>query len=341
MISDQVPIEQSRPRMNAWNWISIVVILVIIIAIAYYFLGSSSVSTVTTSKTLSLSAGQASHFRLSNGTQVYAIYLDSAGDGTASMYVGKVPVLANKISHFTIADGDIVNVSTEGGATADVEVKLISTANNTASVEIIYIPAGISVRTSPGVVVSEGSSIGVAANTTVSGQTTTAQATTTSQTTASSTTTVGRTTTVGLSGNAQALVDANASQDGILMGEFNTLYLNAASSCTASLYNTTYIEHFSAAPTGPNSYVNVSQETPTSLYGTSQPYKGAIYNVTYTATIPAVGPLSALALQVNITSNTVTSSNFEGAFQGETYTDLNSKYQAQEGIGNACAAYIP
>lgn len=328
--AEQQPVHHHhRSRIG---WPVIVVAIVIVIALVYFFVAGSGIQTIRTSSNFSMLSSNSINFMLPGNDSIYSIYLASATPSSATFYVGKEPILINKISVFTLTTGSAVNVSTEGLGLANIEVKLHSSQNSSANVEILHIPKDFNARVSGSVAYLNSSQASNAAvTTTIAATTTVGQATTTSPTT-----------TVSVLGTSyQALVDANLTTYGTLMNNYKVLY-NNGKQCTQSLYNTDMVQA-GKSYAAPNDYYNVSQFTPTDVTSTVAKVSGAVYNVTYVLNIPGDSSnyRNVLKLQVDSSSNTLISNKFEGYFNTETYSSLSQKYQTAEAIGNACAAYIP
>ncbi|MDE1851405.1 MAG: hypothetical protein KGH69_01805 [Candidatus Micrarchaeota archaeon] len=319
---------QHKPRIG---WPVIVVALVVVIALAYFFIAGSGIQTVRTSSNFSLFSSNSVNFMLPGNDSVYSIYLAAASPGSATFYVGKEPILINKISVFTLIPGSAVNVSTEGLGTANIEVKLHSSSNNSATVEIVHIPKDFNARVSGSVTYLANSSQGSSATTvttTIAATTTIGQGTTTAPTT-----------TVSTSGtSSQALVDANLTTYGTLMNNYKVLY-NNGKQCTQNTYNID-MANAGKSYSPPNDYYNASQFTPTDVKSSAAKVSGSVYNVTYILNTP-IGNSNVLTLKVDSASNTLISEKFGGFFSSETYSTLNQKYQAAVAIGDNCASYIP
>ncbi|MDE1849138.1 MAG: hypothetical protein KGI00_00210 [Candidatus Micrarchaeota archaeon] len=315
------------------NWPAIAIVAIVIIAIVYFFVSGSGIKTVTSTYNFSMSSSNSVNFRLPGSNSTYSVYLASASPASATFYVGKEPVLINRISVFTLTPGGSVNVSTDGSDPANLVVKLHSSGTNTASVELLHIPTDFNARVSSSVTFLN-SSQAAAASTTV----TTTVATTTVGVGQGSTT--APTTTVSSSGGsaAQALADANLTAYGTLMNNYKVLY-NNGKQCTPGLYNSTMqSKGFSYA--GPNSYANISMVTPTDVTSSVAKVSGSTYNVTYVLVKPS-GNSNVLVLKLDSSSNTLITYKYGGDFSGLTYGQLNQSYATEAQIGNNCAAYIP
>jgi hypothetical protein len=236
-----------------------------------------------------------------------------------------------------LTKGQVVNISVYGSPNADLQISLVSGTSGSAVISLQQIPKSLNIRpqtlqflnsTSFGRTV-QASTTTVSANVVQSTQTTTVTGS------SSATTTVK-----AANASLTALEDANSTVDGTLMVNFNKLYSKAAAQCTPSEYDSLYASEQNSVPKGPNSFANVTQAVPKSIFAKVKAVSATIYNITYVATI-SIGNLNALQLQINTTTQLVKSSSFEGIFQDQSYTSVLSQYQGFNESSNPCAVYVP
>lgn len=329
---------------------TIALIIIVIAIIAYLALTVHGVSALGTNETVLLAPGQTSYFMLKNNPSVYSIYLKNTTTAYANFYVSKVPVLASPIVSFGLVGGQAINVSTNGTAQgANLQVKLISSTNSNARVNLIPVPAGFTVRISSGVTTKNPSSF-YSINSTASQTTTTPPPSTNSTTTTSSgvttSTTTIATTVSGKSKYQIALqnisVVLNTTPIGTLMKDYNILY-SKDTSCTASQYNTTLLSYAHLQAAGPYTFYNATLNTPTSLTVNAVQLNNGLYAVNYTASVPQRS-LSGVAVKLDISgTGVITNQSFvsTGIYQGLNYSALVTAYNTQSGISGPCGALIP
>lgn len=308
---------------------NIAIAVVILIIIAYVILQSSNAQLISSNKTLTLNTNSSFNFDLPDNSSVASIFLASSSNSSITLYMSMVPVLEKKIMVIYVQKGALVNVSVYGSPYADLQVGFTSGGYKAAQITLAYIPKNLDVRPSA-LQLLNSTSASQSTTTTISVNT---QTTTVQQQTSA-------TTTVFVNKTLQALSEANSSTEGTLMVNYNTLYTKADTQCTPTVYNTTYIEKHSYAPTGPNTYANVTVAVPTSIFATITPISSTIYNITYTAVIP-IGNLPAMTMQINSTSKAVISYGFVGIFEGDSFTTALQQYQALNASTNPCSPYVP
>ncbi len=323
------PIRHSSPL----NLQTGIVAILIVIVIAYFLFSGSSVQKISSNKTVSLLVNSSFNFNLPDNTTPASIFLASSSNNSATIYLSTLPVLEKNLYQITLQRGSSINVSVYNSPNADLQIGFVAGGLKSGSISLIYIPSNLNVKPAALQALNSTSFGKGGATTTISQSTQT--------TTIKGTTTTAPTTTVKSQNvTQQALIDANNSIEGTLIVNYNRLYTTAAAKCTPSAYNTTYITKHSHAPSGPNSFANVTLAVPTSLYETATKAAGNVYNVTYTAVIP-IGNLPALKMQINTTTQFVGTYSFVGIFQGETYDTALSQYQGLNQSTNPCSPYVP
>lgn len=299
----------------------IAAVIVILVIIAAYAVLSSGNGTrqISQNYTFVLQKGSAQNLMLNNGNQ-FSVYLNYSTPSLVNLYLSSIPIFQGQTIALRISKGQTANISLSGSQYADMELKLISSNNTGAVLSVVQIPADIKISTG------------------VSGNPTTA--TTTATTTSGSTTisTTQPTTTVNT--GALAISSFNKTSVGTLMGNYAALY-QATQSCTPSLYNSTFISTQHSAPSGQNTYYNTSKVTPYEITSSAVEVSPGTYNITYTTVSKTLGSKAALNAQFTYPSNVTVTTTFTGLFSGLTYSQVESNYNSQKSIGNACAALIP
>ncbi len=331
------------------NPTTFIIIGIIVIAIAVLILLSlGGVNKITQEQTFILKQGSTLQFALPSYQSTFSFYLNNVTNSSAGILISQSPVLSSTIVSFILNPNSTLNISTFGNSNADLQVKLINSNSTYAKVQLTPIPSGLTIPVSYNIRSSQPSSPSQSQS---NNQVTTVQSTSSqssSQSTSESTsptTVVSTPVTTTTSSNQnipQSIVnDASNSSIGKLTSNINVLY-DEETQCTESLYNQTILADTGIKPVGPFSYANVTLNTPTTI---TQVITGPInsnYIVNYTSKSKiAQYSGTAISLLLNGSTGTISNIKFMGIFQGINYTDLENTYNFQNGVGNACAAYIP
>ena len=317
----------------------IVIGLAVILVIVYLLFQGSGAQLISSNKTVNLALNSSINFYLPDNNTVASLFLAQSSNSSILLYLSKTPVLEKNILLLPMQKGTVANLSVYGSQYADMQVSMVSGASTGAVISISTIPKNLNIR--PAILqLLNSTSFGkaITATTTIP---TNSQSTTTTPSPGSSATTIASTTIVppSVNGTTLALLDANKSIYGALMFNYNKLYIKAATTCTPSLYNSSFRISQGHAPAGPNSFANATLAVPSSITASAKKVPGGLYNVTYTATIP-IGNLPAMLLQINTTTQFVSSYSFIGIFQGDNYGTALQQYQALNS-SSACSPYIP
>ena len=304
-----------KSKGGAGKILAVIIVILIIIGSVYLYSGSSGTKPLGQNYTFTLAKGSTQNFVLNDG-RTFSVYLNSSSALAAYLEISQVPIFPNQIISITLSKGQTVNVSLNGSQYSDIELKSVSSNNTAVVLSVIQIPKGIKVPT--------GSQ--QQQNTT----TVTATGTTTAQTTAPTPT-----------ANTTALAQQafGASNVGTLINNYAVLY-KASSSCTPSDYNSSFIASQNHAPTGPNTYYNVSRVTPYAILSSGTEVSSGTYNFTYT-TVSKVSSSNVLTAQFSYPSNVVVSYKFTGIFSGMTYSQVLSNYDSQNSTGSSCGVLVP
>ncbi len=330
----------SRHRSNYLNLRNIgiaVVIILLFAAIAILALSSNgAISTGTASHSIGI--GSTLRFYLSNGT-VFSVFLGNSSSQNAEIYLSPYPVLTNPITKITGSAGQVFNLSISGSGTADINLKIISTNGTGATVGVIQLPSGLTIRESslasvvvPASLPASGASAQYASTTTVPVNATTSVTTTANNTKAT-------TTIVQASQIPQTIINlADTSNEGVLMKNLSALYAEEPG-CTESIYNQT-IRSLSQVPSGPLSYENVTKMTPTSTNTTITQLPSGLYRVNYSVTVPTKSFSGTVISMYMDASGNISNLQFLGIFKDQNYTTVYNAYKTQSAVGNVCAAYV-
>jgi hypothetical protein len=320
--------------------IAIAAVVLLIAIFAAYFVTQPGVTEITTTKTVTLYSNQTSYIGIPSSVVALRLQISSASQAT--FYASQTPVLLGSVSLFSLAPGASANVSSAGSGSADMNIRLVSSTATAAVVAITPLSPSLGVRTSGMVSVMNPIAFGtanVAAGSGVNSVGGAAQ-TTLSTTVPTVTTSVQPT----VSAAQQALNISNGTALGKLMVNFNNLY-KSGKTCDPNTYNITYVRYYSSMPTGPASFYNASQLTPTAMVASAvQTGASGNYKVTYSTVSPSPdtsGP--AVTLSVNVATASISNTTFMGVFMDLNYTTVSQIYSFQSTIPNSnhCAAYIP
>ena len=317
-------------------WVVAAAALAIAIIILAFFGVQSGAQTITQTGTLSLKQNQTTYLRVFNGSTIAMRLQSSTGTG-ATIFVSAIPILFGPITAVYLSSGSSANLSSSGTRLADMNVKLNSVSAGSAQVQITPLQSSLGIRVSGNINLLNPVTLALNLHATSPVGITT---TTVTSTTSIATTTVAVNTTA--SKIQQAMTIANQSSIGALMSKYRTLFRSDVQ-CTPGLYNSTYLSYYFAAPSGPNSFANVSIFTPTDITVAASPLtKANTYGVVYSTVAPlAVTSGPAVTMVVDVSSHTFANVTLTGIFQGLNYTRLNESYTFQSHIlGNPCAALI-
>ncbi|MGC8479655.1 MAG: hypothetical protein ACP5M9_03235 [Candidatus Micrarchaeia archaeon] len=327
----------------------VITVIIIIAAVLLVLLSLGGVNTISQSETVTLKQGTAMQFYLPSYHNVFSILATQGSSLYTYIQISQSPVLASAIISFSISQGSMLNVSTTGSKNANLQVKLLSSNSTYSTIQLTPVPYGLIIPISSGVSATEPAPVPQSGSSNVSIISTTVQSTTTTQNTQQTTTqavttsitSVVTTTQTSNAGIPQSVINqASQSYIGSLVSNLNTLYAEE-SQCTQSLYNQTLISYAHVSPTGPLSYQNVTLYTPSSITNKiTGPFSKGYLVTYYSQSKSSQTTGAAISMYLNQSTGAISDIVFSGIFQGQNYSDLESSYNFQSGIGNACAAYI-
>ncbi|MCL5106172.1 MAG: hypothetical protein M1331_02125 [Candidatus Marsarchaeota archaeon] len=278
-----------------------------------------------------------------NNTE-YAVYLHSASASSADIYVQKLPNFINNVLSVELHENNSTKINL-GSVYADLEIKLNAVSKNFNSINISMYPlqqyllikpdsGSISIVTSYS---QPSSTTAPSQNSTTSSQPPTTSTSTTTTTSPSSTTTTSSSSSSANESLALNLIKANSYY--VLMQNYSAMYANAASNCTSSLYNSSYLAKYGSNPPA-GSYLNAKSNSPSQI-SMGESAKGAIVSFSYksVSSVPAIAG-TVLVLSVDVSSSAISNSTFSGIFSGSNYQTMLSNYHTIAGVGNACGIYV-
>ena len=303
--------------------------LIIVAIVGLALVSGAGVPTVSSTYTVTLQNRSAAAFYLPDSGNSSSIYLSSVSASGAVLYIGRNPVLTSPITVATLSIGQLVNVSTAHTAYADLQIRLVSSTADSATIALTYVPSSLGVSPSSGLSALNGT-LAMQQYTTV--PTTTAQATTTAATSVT-------TTASPVNHTLAVLEEANATSYGVLINKYKALYERDAGACTRSQYDIDYSRTFGSVPSGPSTFANASVAVPTTIKSSITKVSAVMYNITYSS-VSGIGTSPAMVIQFNATGQYVVASKFTGIFLDQNYATTLSNYQAVN-TSDPCSVYLP
>ncbi len=319
--------------------IAVIVALIIVYFVATWVLGSLSSVNITGPTTLNVTA-KTSLFYL--GGSQYTINFVSSSSPTAVVSVTRLPYFINPTMYVTLYLDNDTNVN-GAGTYANMQLRLLATGKSGASVAISPLPLSYAISPSSSRITLVVPSLQLSN----SSQQTTTSTTTTGSSTSSSSTTAGPTTTITQYSQQynNALNVTKESEYYPAMVNYTNLYASVKN-CTASLYNTTFINrfgHLANTTAVTDTYENISALLPYQMTFALTNSSATAWTATY-ATVAKTSTFTTTALVININSysKVITSQQLTatGIFSGENVTQLKNGYVSASGIGNACGIWI-
>ncbi len=331
----QVPKKFTLPawRLSGRQILALVAALIVIYIV--YGVLVPSVITITATRSITLSPNQTQFIRIYNGSTT-ALELRASSVSGASFYITHVPALYGSVVSFSLSPVSSLNVSTDGSQTADINIRLLTESNSSATVEITPLILALSIKPSPSVTLLNPSSLSSIG----SGSGGLGLTVSTTSVLSTSTTTVAQNSTQLLF--QQALTLMNKTGTGILMKGYRTLYEKDAG-CTSGVYNSTYATYYSKHPPAPVDFANISAHTPTDITineSTLQAKNNVLITYSTISPSPDTTGQAVLAIINTSSSNFLSSLTYTGLYTGLNYSTLNSSYSFQSKILNDCGAYI-
>jgi hypothetical protein len=309
------------------------IVIILLMLYGAYVLTQNGTISVTSMEKVSLLSNQTAFINL-YGNSPIAIRLKNTSGTGATFYIARMPLLYGPVASVMLAPYAEANVSSSGTQAADVSIRLLNCSNTGAEIDVVPIPLGIGIKTSPGISLLPPLSFLSQASTANSTTTTTVS------TTSTSTSTITTNSTLALF--QLALGDMNQTSIGILMKSYKALYIKSAK-CNASTYNSTYIAYHTSFPPAPVSFANVSPLTPTNL--TISESKATTTNsvlITY-STISGDSSTTGPAVIAIVNTSSISflrNVSYVGIYRGLNFSILNSSYKFQSKVLNSCGALI-
>jgi hypothetical protein len=313
------------------------VVVVIVLYLVSQFLLGNTVYQLSNTQSFTVPINGTVFFSFPGNSTTYALSLIRSSNLSATFYLTALPALANPIAVVALYPGGGANMSGNAQQIADVHVVLSSSSQSKATLSLSPLTRNLGIRVSSIVSVINPPSL-LQKLPTVNVTVSTPKITTSVVVTSISPVT---TTISGGTPTQQIMSNLNNTNIGGLMASYKKLY-NKDVSCTPGAYNSTYHLQMGVYPTGPSTFQNVSQQTPTDLTWNIIKVGSGVYNITYSEAVPTKfysGPV--LTVQYNLNLSEMLSLTFKGNFKGLNYSVINSAYQYQNSISGSCGAYMP
>ncbi|MDE1846868.1 MAG: hypothetical protein KGH52_02290 [Candidatus Micrarchaeota archaeon] len=322
--------------------IGIIILVGIIYLAASAVLSGGTVYHISNPTSIMLPVNGSAYFTLPGDSSEYSVFLKSATSSSATFYISGLPILVRPISSVTLSGTGSANVSSSGGSIANMNIALQSVSSGSATFELSSIATTLGIRPSASIsIINPATGQGSAVTTVVTTATTTVSSSGTSSTVTTTTATTTISNVVSAATQQQVMGLVNNTPLGTLLKNFGVIYAKDTL-CAPSIYNQTYQTKFGSLPSGPNTFANLAQVTPTSLPWAISKAGTNTFNVTYSTVAPSAQATgSVVVIQINNSTAVINSEKFIGNWAGLNYTLLNAQYNYALGINNNCAADIP
>lgn len=299
--------------------------------------------------TMFISPGAASvngptNFNVTNSTtlfslngQEYSMKFVSASSPTVVVAITRLPVFINPTMMVTLYIHNNTNVNGVG-TYANMQIRLLNISTKHAEISITPVPVDYGIvpdaariRLVQTILPAPGQSI----NETTATTTSTSTSSTTTGSSSSSTTV-----TPGGANNATAQSILKQSAYYPAMANYSIIYNNTVN-CTATMYDNTMFQRYGKQPSGIDSYQNVSSLVPYSMKLSITNSTATMYKAVWSTTShSSVTTGTALTINMDIATKTITSSVTSGVFYELNASELNTAVVKASGIGNACGIYV-
>lgn len=315
---------------------------VIIVVIAYLAIGAvaNALSIVGINGPTTIMLTNSTTVFLLNNNEYAMRIVSAAPSQYAYVAITKLPVFLNPTLNVYLVLNNATDINTEGSV-SNLQLTPSKIEKGQVALALTPIPQGLGVPPSYSRI-SVGQSALAPIGSTGGAVTVTTTATTTVSSGSTTSTTVTSTTTVSSSSGglaaAQAVLKLSAYYP--LMLNYTTLYQNSAN-CNSQTYNSSYVAKFGKAPSGVDTYANLSAIVPYEMNLTITNSSSTAYVATYKTlshTSAFTGP--AAVITIDTSSRSITSTTLEGAYLGLNYSILESGYLTANHAGNACGIYI-
>lgn len=306
-----------------------VILLLVVIAIAalYVVFSGGGVTRIITSGTAILKSSP-SYFGI--GSDVYALSLASKGSGVAYVYVNKLPIFMNPLLNVTLYMDNVTKVNAASGF-ANLGLTLESAGSDNVTVKITALDPNLQL-------LPDASRINVVGEVFLAQPVRITVSTVTTSSTTATSTTINQTAVI----NAEIMSALGKNSLYRLVMNYSVLYANTKN-CTQVLYNQAYVLHYGHAPSGPNTFQNVSVFVPYALYSNTISLGSGNYLVACSSKVAdsTFNNTRLASFKVNASTENVVNTIITGIFAGQSYTTLLAGYDKAKTIGGACGIDVP
>jgi hypothetical protein len=337
-----------RHRGHKLAAVAIIIVIIIGVAIAAGLRGGGTAINSSTA----LNLNQNPKVVVLNGHE-YVIYAASTSPSqkTATLYIKSVPVFAGAAYSVFLSGNNPVHVNLDS-AYSDLTLALESV--NGSSAVVTATPVDLSLAIAPDseyiqqlpqyLIGIPSSPQQYTQSTTTIPQSTTSNTAKSSTLTTTITSAPSSTTTIAQAQNITLeKIDTilKASPFYGVMQNYTAAYATANAKCDYESYNTAYSQNNGgAAPSGPASYYNMTNIVPYNMTMNITSLTHGNYSVNYyTKSHNPITTGLALQLKMNLSTSTIYSSDYSGAFQGLTTPSLESDYAVFSAKG-VCGVYL-
>ena len=264
------------------------------------------------------------------GGNQYVVSLHSSQEASnlAYVYIGKSPVFINPTLNVTLILYNSTKVSGSLGKQADMQIRLNSLTNTTASVTITPLKGYLNESPDYSRIHVIGQVTGPATNITIS--------VIVYNVSLRSTTTVSQVLTP-----QQRIVNYLKNNQWYgLMQNYTSVYADTRN-CTPELYNSSYAYQYAKRPQGPFTYQNVTYISPYGVtFNVSSVGRGNYAAAWSMEAHSSYSAGQALTLMVNLTTGAILNTTLSGAFRGLSFDILQGSLTQAGAVGNACGILV-
>jgi hypothetical protein len=319
------------------------ILIIVVAAIALYAFFVLQVNqTVVSSPTIINITQQGGVYSINSNQYFISLSKVSLTNDNVYITINKLPVFINPLLNISLTLNNITKINV-GTNYSNIGIQLLSISPTSAEIKVSPLFPSLQIAPDSGKISTIRTTL---SNSTAGAQQSGSTAVQTTQTTtisATTATTTAATTTIAANETAQKISTAlkHSNVYGLMLN-FSIMYSNTTK-CTPPIYNTSYVKQFGHLPNGPNSYANITSYVPYNLSSNITYSGNGNYNMVYrTKTANQFfNNVVALRMNINVSSQTVTSTNFTGAFEGLNYQQLAVNYATAQNIGGPCAISIP
>ncbi|MGI0100870.1 MAG: hypothetical protein ACREBH_04110 [Candidatus Micrarchaeaceae archaeon] len=331
--------KHKSPNRTRNTLLAVLVLVVIVVVLYYVFFLYVNQTVVNTPATANITT---SGTVFSVDSQQYLISLASVSMASdkAYIHISRLPIFVNPLLNVTLTLNNVTKINA-GTVYANMGIQLMSIGQNSITAKVSPLYTSLAIPADSQDIVTIQGSLYNSQQQSIGSTSTINQGASISSTTATtaSTTTLKATNYTSLEINTTLKDNAMYA----LMLNFSELYSNTTM-CTPSVYNSTYIYAHGTAPSGQNSYENISQFVPYNIsHSLSNLGKGDFGEVFKTKThSPVFDNVDVVTIDINASSETILNETISsmGVFSGLNYAKLRSNYVNALAAGGPCGVEV-